>query len=227
MLVDDADAAGIEGHRHKHRHKNQRCGDQGSDQFAHALHRRLAGLHALLQVLGHGLNHHNGVIHHQARGQHQAQQGELVNREAKGLDEGKGAQQRNRDRQAGHDRGAPVLEEQKQNQQHQHNRQAEGIHHPFNGRFNELTDVVDLGNGDSGGQLGTKGIDHLDHGLRDIKSVALWSLENSNGEGWITFNADGLLAEGVEAIGGFAHILEPQQVALGGLADDQAIEILN
>ena len=72
-----------------------------------------------------------------------------------------------------------------------------------------------------------EGVNDIDHCLRNIKCIALGGLEHGHGDRRITILTDGLLAEGIEAVGGFAHILEPQQVALGGLANDQAIEILN
>ena len=43
----------------------------------------------------------------------------------------------------------------------------------------------------------------------------------------MTLHADGLLTEGIGAVGSFAHILEPKQVALGRFADNQLIEIRN
>ena len=93
LLVDDADAAGVEGHRHKHGHQHQRRGHQCAEQFTHAGQGRLPGLHARFDVLRHGLDHHDGVVHHQSRGQHQPQQGELIDRKAEHLDEGEGAHQ--------------------------------------------------------------------------------------------------------------------------------------
>ena len=215
MLVDDADAARVERHWHKYRHQHQRGGDQRTDQGAHALHRSLAGAHAALEVLGDGLDHHDRVIHHQAGGEHQPQQGELVDREPKSLDEGEGADQRNRNRQAGNHRGAPVLQEQKQDHQHEHNRQAQGIGHATHGRLNELADVVDLLDGDTRRHGLGELVHHRHNGLGHIQRVALGGLEHRHGDRWVALNADGLLGKGVEAIGGLTHIPEPQQVALG------------
>ena len=215
LPVDDADAAGVEGHRHKHRHQHQRGGDQGADQLPHAGQCRLARLHTAFEIFGHGLDHHDRVIHHQPGGQHQAQQGELVDRETEGLDEGKGAHQRDRDRQTGHDRGPPVLQKQEQDHQHQHDRQPQRIGDAVDRRFNELADVVDLRHGDARWHLGRELIDQGHHRLRHLQGVAVGCLIDPHDDGGIAIHIGALGGEGVEAVAGLAHIAEAQQIALG------------
>ena len=227
MLVDDADAAGIEGHRHKHSHQHQRGGDEGTNQLAHALHRCLAGAHATFEILGDRLDHHNRVIHHQTGGEHQAQQGELVDRKAKRLNKGECADQRNRNCQAGYHRSAPVLQEQKQDYQHQHNRQAQGVGHAVHGRLYELADVVDLRDRDPRRHRLGELVHHRHNCFRHIQSVALGGLENRHCDRGIAIETHRLLGEGVEAIGGLAHIPQPQQIALGRLTHYQVIELLD
>ena len=227
LAVDNPDAAGVEGHRHEHRHQHQRGGDQGADQLAHALQCRLAWLHALLEVLGHRLDHHNGVVDHQARGQHEAQQGELVDREAEGLDEGKGAHQRDWDRQAGHDGGPPVLQEQEQDHQHQHNRQAEGVGDAIDSRFDELTHVVDLIHRDARRQLAGELVHQRHHRFRNLQRVAVRCLIHADGDRRIAVDIGALRGEAVEAVGRLTDVLQAEQVALGSAPHDQLVELLN
>ena len=214
LAVDDADATGVEGHRHEHRHQHQGGGNQGTDQFPHAGQGRLAGFHARLEVFGHRFDHHDGVVHHQPGGQHQPKQGELVDRKAKRLDEGKGAHQGDGNRQAGHHRGPPVLQEEKQDHQHQHNRQAQGIGDPIHRRFNELADVVDLAHRHPWRQLGAEVVDQRHHRLAHLQGVALGGLIHANGDGGVAMDVAPLGGEAVEAIGGLAHVRQPQQIPL-------------
>ena len=185
------------------------------------------GRSPLLQVFLHRLDHHDGVVHHQARGQHQAQQGELVDREAEDLDEGEGADQGDRNGQAGHHRGPPILQKDEQDDQHQHDRQPEGIHHPLDRRLDELADVVDLEHLHSRGHGLGELVHHLHHLVRDIESIALGGLKDRDGDRGIALDAHRLLGVAVGAVGGLAHILETKQVAGGRAADDQVVEILD
>ena len=227
LAINDADAAWIESHRHEHRHQNQCRGDQGADQFAHAVQSCLAGAHATLEILRHRFNHHNGVIDDKAGRQHKAEQGELVDGETEGLDEGKSAHQRDWNRQARNHRGAPVLQEEIKNKQHQHDGQTQGVNHALNSRFDELANIINLTHRHSGRHGLTELVHHRHHRFGNIQSVALRCLENGNGQRGRTLLADSRLAKAVEAVDRLAHILEPQQVAHRRTSDDEVVEIVN
>ena len=63
----------------------------GPDTWLMALMRGLARRQAVLDVMFHRLDDHDGVVHHDADGQHQAEQREVVEAEADGRHHGEGA----------------------------------------------------------------------------------------------------------------------------------------
>ena len=215
LLVDDSDASGVEGHRHEHRHQHQCRSQEGPEQFAHAGQSRLAGFHPLLDVGGHRLDHHDGIVHHQACGQDQPQQGELVDRETEQLEEGEAADQRDRDGQAWHDRGAPVLQEQKQDHQHQHDGQAQGINYPIHRRLDELPDVINLVHRHPRWHEGAELIELFHHRIGHIEGVARGGLIHRQRQRFMAVLVDALHREAVGAVAHFAHVLELEQVARG------------
>ena len=88
------------------------------------------------------LQHHDGVVHHQANGQHQGQQGQGVDGKPKQSHQGKGADQTDGDRDQGNDRGAHRAQEDKNHQGHQHGRLDDGDVDGLDGFFNEHRTVV-------------------------------------------------------------------------------------
>ena len=87
--------------------------------LVHGDARRLQRRQALLQLALDVLDHDDGVVDDDADGQHQPEQGQHVEREAEALHDGEGADQRHRDRHHRDERGAPGLEEQQHDQDHQ------------------------------------------------------------------------------------------------------------
>ena len=51
----------------------------------------------MFEVVDHGLDHDNGVVHDNSNGQHQAEHGESIQREAQSGEEDKGADERHGD----------------------------------------------------------------------------------------------------------------------------------
>ena len=66
--------------RRIHRGQRQRHRDDGEADLARADHRRLERRHALLDVAVDVLQHDDGVVDHEADGQHQRQQRQRVDR---------------------------------------------------------------------------------------------------------------------------------------------------
>ena len=83
-----------------------------------AAHRR----HATLDVAHDVLQHHDGVVHHEAGGHDQRHQRDRVQRVAAQVHDAEGADQRHRHRDAGDQRGAPAAQEQQHHQHHQAHR---------------------------------------------------------------------------------------------------------
>ncbi|MDT4838092.1 hypothetical protein FQZ97_718380 [compost metagenome] len=105
--------------REKHRDQRQVHREQGETHLACALecgvHRRFAGFYMPRDVL----QHDDGVVHHEAGGDDQRHQRQVVQREAQQVHGGEGADQRHRHRQRRDQRRAPTSEEGEHHQNHQ------------------------------------------------------------------------------------------------------------
>ena len=75
------------------------------------------------------LDHHDGVVHHDADGEHQPEEREGVDREAEQLESQEGADDAHRHRQHRDQRRPPALEEEEDHQRHQHHRLDQRDHH--------------------------------------------------------------------------------------------------
>ena len=69
--------------RDEHRAQHERDGHDGPADFVHGLARRLVRLQPVLDVVLDGFHHHDGVVDHDADGQHQAEQRKVVERETR------------------------------------------------------------------------------------------------------------------------------------------------
>ena len=142
LLVELARKTGDEGRRHEHRAQHQGGGDDGTSHLLHGLasglDRRFAQGDVALDVF----HHHDGVVHHDTDGQHQAEQRQGVEREAEHVHDREGADQRYRHGSQGDDRGAPGLQEQHDHQHHQHHGFEQGVHHRLDGAADEDGRVI-------------------------------------------------------------------------------------
>ncbi len=80
------------------------------------------GLHAVLDVVLDGLDDHNGIVHDDADGQHQAKQRQVVQAEPHGRHEGEGADDGHGHRDQGDQCRTPVLQEHQHDDGHQDDR---------------------------------------------------------------------------------------------------------
>ena len=64
--------------------------------------------------------HHDGVVDHDADGEHQAEHGEIVERVAHRPHQREGGDERGGNGDGGDDRAAPVVQEEEHRQRHQH-----------------------------------------------------------------------------------------------------------
>ena len=114
--------------------------------LGHLLHRLDRGLARVDVLLVHDaldvLQHHDGVVHHDADGEHHAEERERVDRVAEREQPGEGAEQRHRHRGERDQRRAPVLQEEEHHQEDQHHRLAERDHHLADRDLDEARGVV-------------------------------------------------------------------------------------
>ncbi len=106
-------------------HRNQREGqrDDGEADLACAFQRGRQRLFAFLDVARDVLDHDDGVVHHEAGGDGQRHQRQVVDRETEEHHHRKGADQRQRHGDAGDNGGRNVAQEQIDDHHHQRDRQ--------------------------------------------------------------------------------------------------------
>ena len=113
-------------------------GEDGEADLLRALQRGGKGLHAGFEVARDVLHHHDGVVHHKSGGDGQRHQRQIVERVAEQVHHGEGADQRNRDGDAGNERGARAAQEEEDHQDDQANgtdqRLLDGVDRGANGR---------------------------------------------------------------------------------------------
>ena len=87
-------------------------------------------------------HHHDGIIHHDADGQHQPEQAQGIQREAQQVENAEGTHNRNRHRDQRNNRRAPGLQEQDHHQHNQHHRFQQRLHYRANGIANKYRRIV-------------------------------------------------------------------------------------
>ncbi len=110
--------------RDQHRDQREGEGDDSKANFARTLQRRRQRLLAFFDIAGDVLNHHDGVIHHEAGSDSQRHQRQVVDREVEEHHHRKGAYQRQRHRHGRNDGGRDVAQEQVDD----HHDQGDGQH---------------------------------------------------------------------------------------------------
>ncbi len=98
--------------RDQHRDQRHRERYDGEGDLARTFKSRLLGIVAALDVARDVLDHDDGVVDHEAGGDGERHDRQVVEAEAREIHHRQGADQRQRHRQAGDERGAPVAEEQ-------------------------------------------------------------------------------------------------------------------
>ena len=96
-------------------------------------------------VFLHVLDNHDGIIHHQADGQHQGEKGQGVDGEIQQDKGGHGADKRNWHCQKGNDRSPPVLQEDEDDEHHEQQRLDEGFHDLLQGGGDEFCVILKRG----------------------------------------------------------------------------------
>ena len=88
LLVELAGDAAQERHRHEHGTQHERDRDDRARDFLHRLVRRLERSTSLLDVAFDVLDHHDRVIHHDSDREHEAEQGQCIDRETEYVQRG-------------------------------------------------------------------------------------------------------------------------------------------
>ena len=134
--------AGDEGGRHEHRAEHQRDRDQRAADLVHALARGIARREPRRDIALDILDHHDRVVDNDPDGEHQAEQRQIVEREAEQAHHEEGADERDRDRQDRDDCRAPSLQEQDYHQYDQHDRLEDGLGDGIDRLADELRRIV-------------------------------------------------------------------------------------
>ncbi len=137
-----AGAPGHESHRGIHSRQGDGHGHDGEADLARPLERRLAARHAVLDVPKDVFQHDDGVVHHQANGQHQSQQRQRIDREAEQVHQRERADQRHRNRHQRHQCGAQVAQKEEDDQEYQRDRFADGRKHRFDRAVDEYRRII-------------------------------------------------------------------------------------
>ena len=135
LLVQSSGEAAQQRHRHEHGRQNERDRHHRPRHLLHGLDGRIVRRFPMLDVVDHRLDHHDGVVHHDADRQHQAEHGEGVDREAEQREEDEGADQRHRHREQRDDGGAEALQEHEHHEAHQNERLDQGVQDRLDARF--------------------------------------------------------------------------------------------
>jgi len=105
--------------RQEYRHRGQRGRDHRHADFLRALHRRIQQAEAALACLGDAFQHHDRVVYHHAGCERQTGQRHHVEIDAEPAHHEKRGDDRNRQRQADHERAPAIAQEEKDQQDRQ------------------------------------------------------------------------------------------------------------
>ena len=131
-----------DGPEYRKQHESRR--DDGTRDLLHGPQRGLAGGSPLLfHDALHVLDDHDRIVDHEADGEHDGEQADRVGRIAGDLEDREDADQRHRNRHRGDDRGAQVLEEDEDDQQHDDGRQPQCLGDLLDGGGHEQGRIVD------------------------------------------------------------------------------------
>ena len=215
-----------EGDRNEHSHQHERGGDNCEAHLAGAViggdERRFAKLfHAPVSVF----QHHDGVVHDEADGEHEGEQGEQVQRQAEHIEDDEGADHRDGHGDGRDDGGAEAAEEQEDDDRDEEHGDAEG-HPDFTDRgFDEdraVEGAVDLHPvGEGGVQL----VGKILGGLRDVHRVGGRLLDDAEADHRLAIAAEGGAVIDRAALDP-GHVAEADEIAFA-LGNHEAGEVVH
>ena len=226
LAVERTRGATEEAHGDEHRGHHQGNRDDGARNLVHGVdggrERRLV---ALVELGVHGLDDHDGIVHHDGDGQQQGAQRQQVDGEAEDLEEEERTDERHRHGDERDERGAEVLQEDVHHEEHQHQRHEQGEDDLLDGGVEELRHVVvNLVEHARRHQLGLLlqlGL-HLLGNLVGVRAGNLLHHTHHRRDVVVLHRHRVLQAAQLNA----GHVLQLQRVATGIAADDDVAELL-
>ncbi|MCY1400589.1 hypothetical protein D9M71_156830 [compost metagenome] len=172
------------------------------------------------------LHHHDGVVHHDADGQHQAEQAQGIDGKAEQVQAGHGADDGHRHRQQRDDRGPPGLQEEEHHDHHQGDGLEQRLHHGVDARLHGAGGVVDDTVIQPGRELGLQLLHGgLDAG-GDVQGVGSRRLHDRQGHGRLLAQIGAhtiLLGRQFDA----RHVAQQRGASIMLGAQDDVAELLN
>ena len=168
--------------------------------------------------------HHDGVVHHQADGQHQPQQGQGVDGEAQGVQKDECTDQRHRDGHEWNQRRPPVAQEQENHRHHQRQRLHHGAINRLDGFLDEDRAVVANLDLHPLWQAGLNTRQQRPHRLRHAQGVSGGLLDHAQRHRGIAVDPH-RVALVRRADFGVTNVAQPDRIALGFL-ENQIVELL-
>ena len=167
-----ADIPAQKGNGHEYRNQHQGGGDHRKTDLAGAAEGGdQRGFALLVDAPADVFQHYDGVIHHQRDGQHQRQQGQQVDGEAKDHQRDEGGGHRHRQGYGGHQYRPGAAEEQEDRQHHQYQGDGQGFIHFADGPFDKHRAVETRAEQHALGQDRVDLLDQFGGGAGDFQSV--------------------------------------------------------
>ena len=173
LVEQQADHARHEEDGDEHGHQRDGNRNDGETHFLGAHESRLDRFLAHLDMAHDVFQHHDGIVDHQAHGQGDTQQGDIVEAVAKPVQQGQRTEQGNRHGDGGNESGGRAVQEQKDHQHHQDHRQGQGqidVVDRFADRDGTVIDQADL---NGSGQLRLETRQELAHGIDHLHRVRI------------------------------------------------------
>ena len=147
LAVERAGHTRDEPHRCEDRDQDERGRHHRAGDFRHRLLGRLGHREVwiLIQIAGHVLHHHDGVINHQGNGEHDGEEVDRVGGIAEHVEDGEDANERDRYGDGRDDGCPPVLQEEEHHRHDKHQGDGEGPQDLLDIRAHEVRRVVDDG----------------------------------------------------------------------------------
>ena len=210
---------------HENNHQRQRRRQHRQHDLFRGFDRCLLRLEAFLfDVANNILQHHDGIIDHNAHRQRQRQQGHVIEREIHHLQQRECGDDRRRNGQSGDDHRTQITDKQQDHQAGQQAAKQKMLLERSNGSFDECGVVANHLNGDSRGQRTLELIDFCLRGVDDFESVGACLPANIENHGF--FAADHVPGGGLgEAIFHASHVSHANRRAVDVGHDDVIEEI--
>ena len=216
--------AGHEANRRVDGRERDRHGDDGEADLPAAEERGLDRAHALLDVAVDVLEHDDGVVDHEADGEHEREQGQGVDGEAEGIHQRERADQRYGNRDEGNQRRPDRAQEQEDDENDEDHRLADRRVDVLDRLGDEERLVVRHANLHAVRQPLDDARQDLVDRLGDLERVRRRLLDDADGDGGLAVEADhATLVERSEF--GHADVAQAHEIAVGVL-DDEVVELL-